>query len=113
MRGRGAAERHVFLFDNLMVLCKTVKQSKGSVYKYKEQFDIRKADIFDVPDEEEVRNAFKLRSAGKGERKEVTLFCHTPEEKGDWMTSLIEMQTTRWALSLESPIFILQFYGSS
>lgn len=53
LRNKNFAERHIFLFDHLLVICKTVKSSKGAVtYKYKDQFDIRKIDIFDLEDDE-------------------------------------------------------------
>ncbi|CAD5231948.1 unnamed protein product [Bursaphelenchus xylophilus] len=94
LRGKSSTERHIFLFDNILVVTKTIKQNKGDVYKYKDQFDIRKADIIDLPDDEDLKNAFRIRAATKGsDVKEITLFCHTVEERDDWMTSLIEMQT--------------------
>lgn len=52
LRGKGAAERHVFLFDNILVVTKSLKQSKGVSYKFKDQYDIRKADIVDIADED-------------------------------------------------------------
>jgi hypothetical protein len=70
-----------------------VKSSKGVTYKYKDQFDIRKIDIFDLEDDEDVKNAFKVRTGQKENERQITLFCHTPDEKVDWTTSLIEMQT--------------------
>jgi hypothetical protein len=114
MSGKNSTERHIFLFDHLLVICKTIKSNKGATtFKYKEQFDIRKIDIFDLEDEEgeriyhkknfldvknafplknlflDMKNAFRVRSG----QKEIHLFCQTYEDKVDWMTSLVEMQT--------------------
>ncbi|KAI6189830.1 Son of sevenless-like protein 1 [Aphelenchoides bicaudatus] len=93
LRGKGYTERHIFLFDHLLVICKTVKSSKGVTYKYKDQFDIRKIDIFDLEDDEDVKNAFKVRSGQKENERQVTLFCHNLDEKIEWLTSLSHMQT--------------------
>ncbi|CAD5224083.1 unnamed protein product [Bursaphelenchus okinawaensis] len=93
--GKNSSEVHVFLFDNLLVITKSTKTTKNAGYRYKDQYDIRKADIVDVADDEELKNVFRIRAGAKGsEVKEITLFCHTPEDRDDWMTSLIEMQTS-------------------
>lgn len=46
----------------------------------------------------EIKNAFKICSTSKTDQSNgnflnITLFCSTSEEKEDWMTSLVEMQT--------------------
>ncbi|KAI6236918.1 hypothetical protein M3Y95_00210000 [Aphelenchoides besseyi] len=93
LRTRNSPERHIFLFDHLLVICKAVKSSKSMSYKYKDQFDIRKTDIIDLEDEDDLKNAFKIRSGAHEAERHVTLFCSNPEDKEDWMMSLVEMQT--------------------
>lgn len=53
-KGRGATDRHVFLFDHLLVLTKVQRYTKFDrpVYKYKTKVLIRKTDIFDLNDSE-------------------------------------------------------------
>ncbi|KAI1707534.1 rasGEF domain-containing protein [Ditylenchus destructor] len=97
LRGRNLVERHVFLFDQLLVICKIVRSNKNVSYKFKEKLDIKKSDIVDLDDEDDLKNAFKICSDSKAtdqtQASSITLCCKTNEEKEDWMTSLIEMQT--------------------
>ncbi|VDN17205.1 unnamed protein product [Gongylonema pulchrum] len=98
-KSRGVAVRHTFLFDHLLVLCKTLRPSKSErpVYKFKDKILIRKTDIFDLKDTEELQNAFKIISRPicheRGENVSWVLFCQTPEEKISWMSDLVRIQT--------------------
>ncbi|KAI1730949.1 rasGEF domain-containing protein [Ditylenchus destructor] len=96
LRGRTLVERRVFLFDQLLVICKIVK-NKNVSYKFKEKLDIKKSDIVDLDDEDDLKNAFKIcpdsKVTDQTQASSITLCCDTNEEKEDWMTSLIEMQT--------------------
>ncbi|VDN07168.1 unnamed protein product [Thelazia callipaeda] len=97
-KSRGTTMRHTFLFDHLLVLCKTLRSSKPEkpLYKFKDKVLIRKTDIFDLKDTEELQNAFKIVSRlinhERGDNTSWTLFCRTPEEKTSWMCDLVKIQ---------------------
>uniref|UniRef100_F1KUD9 Son of sevenless 2 n=1 Tax=Ascaris suum TaxID=6253 RepID=F1KUD9_ASCSU len=98
-KGRGATDRHVFLFDHLLVLTKVHRSSRSEkpIYKFKGKVLIRKSDIFDLSDTEELQNAFKIESRSAGRDGTVTsswiLFCKSAEEKTSWMSDLVMIQT--------------------
>ena len=50
IRGKSWSERHLFLFDHLLVITKQLKS--GSSYKYKQQISVQCCDIFDLPDDD-------------------------------------------------------------
>ncbi|XP_060570683.1 son of sevenless homolog 1-like isoform X2 [Ruditapes philippinarum] len=94
-RGKNT-ERHVFLFDALIVLCKqnvrrtSVSQPQGE-FKLKEKFNIRKIEVRDKEDCDDYKNAFELQA--KDHSNHVLLVAKTPEEKSNWMAALISLQT--------------------
>ncbi|KAK0411193.1 hypothetical protein QR680_005537 [Steinernema hermaphroditum] len=91
-------ERYVFLFDSLLVLCKPKKSSDRSpVYKFKSKFEVRKTDIFEVP-ETEGQHAFRIvaTSSPNGdyqESTEIVLFCRSAEEKFAWLSAIVDIHT--------------------
>ncbi|VDK70156.1 unnamed protein product [Litomosoides sigmodontis] len=97
-KNRGTTVRHTFLFDHLLVFCKTLRSSKPEkpLYKFKDKVLIRKTDIFDLKDTEELQNAFKIVSRSithdRGDNTSWILFCRTPEEKTSWMCDLVKIQ---------------------
>ncbi|KAL3985331.1 RasGEF domain family protein [Acanthocheilonema viteae] len=97
-KNRGITVRHTFLFDHLLVLCKTLRSSRPEkpLYKFKDKVLIRKTDIFDLKDTEELQNAFKIVSRSithdRGDNTSWILFCRTPEEKTSWMCDLVKIQ---------------------
>ncbi|VDK53731.1 unnamed protein product [Anisakis simplex] len=98
-KGRGATDRHVFLFDHLLVLTKIHRSSKPEkpLYKFKGKVLIRKTDIFDLNDTEELQNAFRIESRSAGREGSVTtswvLYCKSADEKTSWMSDLVMIQT--------------------
>uniref|UniRef100_A0A1I7VDK9 Son of sevenless-like protein 1 n=1 Tax=Loa loa TaxID=7209 RepID=A0A1I7VDK9_LOALO len=97
-KNRGTTVRHAFLFDHLLVLCKTLRSSRPEkpLYKFKDKMLIRKTDIFDLTDTEELQNAFKIVSRSithdRADNTSWVLFCRTPEEKTSWMCDLVKIQ---------------------
>lgn len=59
----------MYLFDGLMVLCKanrkpTVSATQGFDFKMKEKFFMKRADIIDRTDTDELKNAFEITHKG-------------------------------------------------
>ncbi|XP_023014475.2 son of sevenless isoform X1 [Leptinotarsa decemlineata] len=86
-------ERRVFLFDGLMILCKPNNRRQSSVHhqnhpecRLKERFFIRKVEIIDHPDSEELKNAFEISPR---QMPSVILCAKCPEEKNSWMADLV------------------------
>lgn len=103
--GRRLTERHVFLFDGLVILCKP-NSKRSSVtglageFRLKERYLLRKIEVIDKEDGEELKNQFEIAPR---DQPHIVLFAKTPEEKCNWMANLI-MLTTRSMLerSLDS-----------
>ncbi|XP_021701327.1 protein son of sevenless isoform X3 [Aedes aegypti] len=91
--GRRQTERKVFLFDGLLVLCKTRRQIvPGTNYDYrlKERFFMRKVEIIDRPDTEELKYAFEISPR---EPTSVVLIAKNAQHKNDWMADLVMLNT--------------------
>uniref|UniRef100_A0ABM5FC94 Son of sevenless homolog 2 isoform X2 n=1 Tax=Pogona vitticeps TaxID=103695 RepID=A0ABM5FC94_9SAUR len=88
-------ERHVFLFDGLMISCKANHgQSRlpgysSAEYRLKEKIIMRKVHIVDKEDACEYRNAFEL--VPKDENSFI-FAAKSAEEKNHWMAALISLQ---------------------
>ncbi|XP_043192883.1 son of sevenless homolog 2-like isoform X2 [Amphibalanus amphitrite] len=93
--GRKLTERHVFLFDGLIVLCKP-NSRRSSVtgpvaeFRLKEKFQIRKVEIKDREDSDDLRFTFEIAPR---EQSSVILFAKTAQDKNEWMASLIMLNT--------------------
>ncbi|XP_013879027.1 son of sevenless homolog 2 [Austrofundulus limnaeus] len=88
-------ERHIFLFDGLMISCKANQSSRlpgsgsSAEYRLKEKFVLRKIRVLDRVDTVDLQNAFEL--IGKDESSSI--FCaRTSDDKALWMAALVTLQ---------------------
>lgn len=92
--GKKPTERHVFLFDGLIVLCKSnSKKSSGTGqvgYRFKEKFLMRMVEILDREDTEEVRHSFEIRPR---DQPSVVLLAKDTDDKNTWMAALVMLNT--------------------
>ncbi|KAF7987773.1 hypothetical protein HCN44_003636 [Aphidius gifuensis] len=109
--GRRLTERRALLFDGLLVLCKPSSSKRVSVsvgtigpssghhhhhqthqceLRLKERFFIRKVDIIDKEDTEELKNAFEIAPR---DHSNVTLVAKSIDEKNSWMADLVMLNT--------------------
>ncbi|XP_052898536.1 protein son of sevenless [Anopheles moucheti] len=91
--GKRQTERKVFLFDGLLVLCKARRQIvPGNNYDYrqKERFFMRKVEIIDRADTDELKHAFEISPR---EQQSVVLITKNAQHKNDWMADLIMLNT--------------------
>uniref|UniRef100_A0A182F0P6 Guanine nucleotide exchange factor for ras-like small gtpase n=1 Tax=Anopheles albimanus TaxID=7167 RepID=A0A182F0P6_ANOAL len=91
--GKRQTERKVFLFDGLLVLCKARRQIvPGNNYDYrqKERFFMRKVEIIDRSDTDELKHAFEISPR---EQQSVVLITKNAQHKNDWMADLIMLNT--------------------
>ncbi|XP_056590796.1 son of sevenless homolog 1 isoform X1 [Triplophysa dalaica] len=89
-------ERHIFLFDGLMICCKSnhgqprLPGVSAAEYRLKEKFFMRKVQINDKDDKEgEYRHAFEIILK---DGNSVVFSAKSAEEKNGWMAALISLQ---------------------
>ncbi|NXQ17115.1 SOS2 protein, partial [Peucedramus taeniatus] len=88
-------ERHIFLFDGLLISCKTNHgQSRlpgysSAEYRLKEKIVMRKMQVVDKEDTAEYKHAFELVSK---DDSSVLFAARSAEEKSTWMAALISLQ---------------------
>ncbi|XP_061386025.1 protein son of sevenless [Musca vetustissima] len=95
--GKKIAERKAYLFDGLMLLCKpnTKRQTTSAnsqVYEYrlKEKFYMRRVEINDRPDTDDLKYAFDVAPRVQ---PPITLAAKSSLHKNDWMADLIMVNT--------------------
>ncbi|MEJ1269372.1 hypothetical protein NN561_000181 [Cricetulus griseus] len=87
-------ERHIFLFDGLMISCKPnhcqtrLPGYSSAEYRLKEKFVMRKIQICDKEDTCEYKHAFELVSK---DENSVIFVAKSAEEKNNWMAALISL----------------------
>lgn len=93
-------ERKVYFFDGILILCKSNKKISVTVpinvvssqyeYKCKEMFFLRKVEINDVENTEDVKNAFEIAPR---DQPSIIIVTKSPEEKKSWFSDLIMVNT--------------------
>eukprot|EP01114_Cavostelium_apophysatum_P010192 TRINITY_DN2367_c0_g1_i2.p1 TRINITY_DN2367_c0_g1~~TRINITY_DN2367_c0_g1_i2.p1 ORF type:complete len:778 (+),score=302.94 TRINITY_DN2367_c0_g1_i2:1160-3493(+) len=82
---------HWFLFNDLLIYCKSSKRTFGSTKKpllqWKGKISLQSALIQSLPDTKETKNAFQLAILDKP-ITQFTLCANTPEDKDVWMEAL-------------------------
>uniref|UniRef100_A0A8C5PJQ4 SOS Ras/Rac guanine nucleotide exchange factor 1 n=1 Tax=Leptobrachium leishanense TaxID=445787 RepID=A0A8C5PJQ4_9ANUR len=88
-------ERHIFLFDGLMICCKSnhgqprLPGASNAEFRLKEKFFMRKVQINDKDDTNEYRHAFEIILK---DENSVIFAAKSAEEKNNWMAALISLQ---------------------
>ncbi|XP_036321154.1 protein son of sevenless [Rhagoletis pomonella] len=95
--GKRIAERKVYLFDGLMVLCKanTKRQATSNgapcfEYRVKEKFFMRRVEISDRTDTDELKHSFEIAPRVQ---PPIILTARNAQHKNDWMADLIMVNT--------------------
>lgn len=96
--GKRITERKLYLFDGLLVLCKAnVRRQAVTVgttnydFRLKEKFHMRRVEVIDRPDTDEMRHAFEI--SPRGISQAAVLIAKTAQQKIDWMADLIMVTT--------------------
>lgn len=90
--GKKATERKVFLFDNLMVLTKPNQNITGFSrveYRFKERINLRKIEIRDIDDTEDLEHCFEIRELNEAP---VLFSCKDDDAKYEWLAILMTLQ---------------------
>lgn len=95
--GKRIAERKVYLFDGLMLLCKPsnkrpTNSASAAAFenRLKEKFFMRRVEISDRPDTDELKNSFEIAPRVQ---PPVILTAKNAQHKNDWMADLIMVNT--------------------
>lgn len=94
MSGRDRrSERHVFLFDSLLLACK-LKQAKspggGAEYRLKEKISLASFVLKDREDSADLKHAFEM-AANEQPNVRLTLSARNADEKQMWLGALFSL----------------------
>ncbi|XP_043553536.1 son of sevenless homolog 2 isoform X1 [Chiloscyllium plagiosum] len=88
-------ERHIFLFDGLMISCRInhgqsrLPGCSNVEYRLKEKFLMRKVKIIDKDNSGECKHTFEILSK---DENSVIFAARSAEDKNNWMAALISLQ---------------------
>lgn len=82
-------ERHVFLLDGLAVCCKAKSRGVGE-YRFKEKINMKKAELIDLDDADDLKYAFQL--VGQ-DQPAITFYAISKLDKNEWMAALTLLLT--------------------
>ncbi|XP_050424603.1 protein son of sevenless-like [Adelges cooleyi] len=99
--GKRCSERKAILFDGVLILCKSNNRRTSvsvssqlvggmSEFKLKEKFFIRKVEIVDKEDTDDIKNFFEIAPRLQ---PSVILVANTFQEKANWMADLVMLNT--------------------
>lgn len=96
--GKRVTERKLYLFDGLLVLCKANTRRQAITvgttnfdFRMKEKFFMRRVEVIDRPDTDDMRYAFEI--SPRGNNQAAVLVAKTAQQKIDWMADLIMVTT--------------------
>ncbi|PAV56933.1 hypothetical protein WR25_10109 isoform B [Diploscapter pachys] len=81
-------ERHIFLFDQLVVMCK-----KHKTLKFKERLSVQWIDVVDIENDGDLQHAFRLDYRERSTSRSFTIICKTEDEKKQWMEVFVKATT--------------------
>ncbi|KRZ27550.1 Son of sevenless -like protein 1 [Trichinella pseudospiralis] len=92
-------DRYVFLFDSMIVLCKSTLPRRNASsssatapeLRLKELFLMRKVEAIDHDDNDELKYAFEIRQ--RDSQSSIVLLAADPDEKCTWLAALLMLQT--------------------
>lgn len=94
--GKRITERKVYLFDGVMILCKQIRgrsvnpNSNAYDYRQKERFVMRRVEIIDRSDTDDLRFAFEISPQ---QNQSIVLIAKSLEHKNGWMADLVMVNT--------------------
>lgn len=99
--GKRTTKRKAYLFDGQLILCKSIRgrsvnPSSTFDFRQKERFVMRRFDVIDRVDTDEMKFAFELvpqQHQSHQSHQAMVLIARTLQQKNDWMADLIMVNT--------------------
>lgn len=94
--GKRITERKVYLFDGVLILCKQIRgrsvnpNSNAYDYRQKERFVMRRVEIIDRSDTDDLKFAFEISPQ---QNQSIVLIAKSLEHKNGWMADLVMVNT--------------------